>query len=234
MPLILPYNWGAENHPPPERITSVVTYNAELSAYISHLFAPEDAILRQIRQRASEEGLPQINIRPEEGRLLQLLAAALGARRALEIGTLGGYSGTWIARGLAPGGHLITVEVDAHHAQVARANFALAGLQEMVEVVEGDALQLLPRLARRGPYDLIFIDAEKVNYPRYLAWALQNGRAIAAHNVFRKGRILDREDRDPAVDAIRQFNAALAQAPGWIATIFPAGDGMAIGVRQAR
>jgi caffeoyl-CoA O-methyltransferase len=210
----------------------MVTYDSALSDYITSLFAPEDEVLHKIRQRAAQQGLPGINIRPEEGRLLQFLATALRARLALEIGTLGGYSGTWIARGLAPGGLLITVEKDPQRAQVARQNFALAGLQNMVEVVQGDALSLLPQLAQRGPFDLIFIDAVKEQYPYYLDWALQNGRAVAAHNAFRGGRILDRQDHDPSVEAIRQFNAALAQAEGWVATIFPAGDGMAVAVRQ--
>jgi len=146
-------------------------YNDALSAYITDLFAAEDDILQQIRANIEAAGLPMITIRPEEGRFLQLLVRLTGGRHVLEIGALGGYSGTWLARGLAPGGRLWTLEKSGKHAEVARANFALAGVSEQVEVVEGDAHQVLPKMADYAPFDLVFIDAEKEGYAdRSTAW----------------------------------------------------------------
>ncbi|MBI4768969.1 MAG: O-methyltransferase [Chloroflexi bacterium] len=180
----------------------------------------------------SQKGLPEISVRPEEGRFLQLLVRAVGARRAVEIGTLGGYSGTWIARGLAEGGQLLTIEKDSRHAEVARQCFALAGVAGRVEIKVGDAHDLLPGL--RGPFDFVFVDAEKSGYPAYLEWAagaLRPGGMLAAHRAFRGGRLLDPNDRDPDNETLRAFNLRLARDPRWLATIYPGGDGMAVGVR---
>jgi caffeoyl-CoA O-methyltransferase len=209
------------------------TYNDDLSAYISQTFAVEDQALGLIRKGISESGLPQISIRPEEGRFLQFLVQASRAKLALEIGTLGGYSGTWIARGLVENGRLITLEVDPHHAAVAREHFKIAGVADRVEVREGNALDLLPQLSSVGQFDFIFIDAEKESYPDYLDWALENlqpGGIVVAHNAFLHRDILNQTDKTERIKSMQQFNNRLASDQRLISTIFPAGDGLAIGV----
>ena len=209
------------------------TYNDELSSYISETFAVEDQALRLIRKGISESGLPQISIKAEEGRFLQFLVQANGARLALEIGTLGGYSGTWIARGLAESGRLITVELEPHHAAVAREHFRIAGISDRVEVREGNALDLLPQLSLDGPFDFIFIDAEKESYPQYLVWALENlrlGGIVVAHNSFLHRDILKQSDKTERIKSMQEFNNLLASDQRMISTIYPAGDGLAIGV----
>ena len=205
-------------------------YNDSLSQYITTTFAAEDAALRHIREIGPQKGLPQISVRPEEGRFLQFLARAVGATRAVEIGTLGGYSGTWIARGLAPGGSLISLEMSEKHAQVAREHFQLAGVAERVQVRVGDAHDLLPTLA--GPFDFVFIDAEKSGYPAYVEWAataLRPGGVMAAHNAFRGGALLESAEADSVI--LRTLWAQLAADPRWLATLYPGGDGMAVAVR---
>ncbi len=203
-----------------------------LTAYITEHFARPDAALQQIEAEIPRRGLPAIAITAEEGRFLQFLTRAVGGRRAVEIGTLGGYSGAWIARGLAAGGRLITLELEPHHAAVAREHLALAGVADRVEVRVGNAHDLLPGLAAEGPFDLCFIDAEKSGYDRYLDWALAQvrpGGVIAAHNAFRGGEILAAAP-DQAAAAMQRFNHRFAREPRLISTIFPAGDGMLIGV----
>jgi caffeoyl-CoA O-methyltransferase len=141
----------------------------------------------------------------------------------------------WIARALPEGGRLITVEKDAHHAQVAREHFELAQLSDRVEVLHGEASGLFTQLSGKGPFDFLFIDAEKASYPAYLAWALENlsrGGVLAAHNAFLHGDILDRASEDPGVRGMREFNAQLAKHPNLFSTIFPAGDGTAIAVMR--
>jgi caffeoyl-CoA O-methyltransferase len=208
-------------------------YNNALEGYLRTVFSPEDAILAHIREQIRRRGLPAISVRPEEGRFLQFLVAACGAQRALEIGTLGGYSGTWIARGLPASGRLITLELEPAHAEVAREHFALAGLEQAVELRVGDAHALLRDLAREGPFDFVFIDAEKEGYPAYLDWSLHNlrpGGVLAAHNAFRRGAIVEPGTDDPRVAATQRFNQLLAQHPGLIASVYPGGDGIALAV----
>lgn len=211
----------------------MTTYNDRLAAYIQQTFAAEDAVLQQIRAQIPARGLPEITIQPDEGRFLQFLVAVSGARQVLEIGTLGGYSGTWMARGLPPGGRLITLEVDPHHAAVAVEHFRQAGLEKIVEVRLGDAHQLLPELAGEFDFDFVFIDAEKPGYPAYLDWSLTHlgaGGVLAAHNAFRQGALIDVAANDENVSATRIFLQRLAEHPQAISTIFPAGDGMAVAV----
>ncbi len=211
------------------------TYNDALEAHFRTLFSPEDDLLARIRAGIEAHGMPTITVKPEEGRFLQFLAAACGARLALEIGTLGGYSSTWIMRGLQPEGRLITLEREAERAELAREHFALAGLAERVEVLVGDAHLLLPRLTARAPFDFVFIDAEKEGYPAYLAWAAENlrpGGVLAAHNAFRHGKVVEPGQQDAATQAMRAFNQRLAQDPRWIASLYPGGDGLAIAVRR--
>lgn len=189
--------------------------------------------MRAAREEAPRRGLPEISIKAEEGRFLQLAARACAARLAVEIGTLGGYSGIWIARGLVSGGRLLTLEANAHHAEVARDGFVRAGLADRVEVLLGDAHETLERIAPSGPFDFCFIDAEKTGYPAYLDWALAHvrpGGVIAAHNAFKGGALLDPAVRDADVEAVRATNERFARDPRLVATIFPAGDGTVIAV----
>jgi predicted O-methyltransferase YrrM len=191
--------------------------------YLTDLLAPSDPALESALQASAAAGLPAIQVSPTQGRLLQILARTCGARNILEIGTLGGYSTTWLARALPAGGRLITLEADPHHASVARANLAQAGLAEVVEVRLGPALETLPRLATDGaePFDLVFIDADKPSYPDYLTWALKltrRGGLIIADNVVRNGAVADETISDPGVLAVRRFLAMLASEPRLSAT----------------
>ena len=140
-------------------------YNDQISRYITSLFAEEDPPLKQAREESPQLGLPAISIKPEEGRFLQFLVRACGARKAVEIGTLDGYSGTWIGRGLLPGGKLISLDKEPKHAEVARKHFAEAGLGDVIEVLVGDAHRLLLEIKSQGPFDFVFIDAEKPCLP---------------------------------------------------------------------
>lgn len=209
------------------------TYDNALETYLRQHFGQEDEILARIRSQIPARGLPEITVKPEEGTFLQFLAAASEARNALEIGTLGGYSGTWIARGLADGGRLISLELEDKHAQVAREHFKLAGVEDRVEVRVGNAHDLLPSLTSEGPFDYVFIDADKEGYLAYLEWALDNsapGGVIAAHNAFRHGDIVDESNHEPRTNVMREFNQRLAMDPRLISTIYPAGDGIATAV----
>lgn len=208
-------------------------FNADLENYIRETFAAEDSILSRIRQQIKARGLPTITVKPDEGKFLQVLVAASGARKALEIGTLGGYSGTWIARGLPPDGRLISLEVDADRAAVAEDHFRLAGLEKRVEVRVGDAHVLLPELKDEAPFDFIFIDADKLGYPAYLKRApdlLRSGGVLTAHNVFRHGAVVDPAMDDSRTHAILKFNDMLAGDGRWLTTVYPAGDGLAVAV----
>jgi len=183
--------------------------------YITDLLAPPDPVLEAALQTSAAAGLPPAQVAPNQGKLLALLAQIHGARTILEIGTLGGYSTIWLARALPEGGRLITLEADPNHAEVARANLARAGLSEVVEIRLGRALETLPQLAAegRGPFDLIFLDADKPNNPEYLAWALRlsrPGSLIIADNVVRGGAVLDADSTDANVQGIRRFFDLLA------------------------
>ncbi|GCE02975.1 O-methyltransferase [Dictyobacter aurantiacus] len=164
----------------------------EIEEQIAQLFAPEDEGLRHALQAAKEKGLPEIQINPVQGKLLQVFAAANQSRKILEIGSLAGYSGIWLARALPADGRLISLELDPRHAEVIRASFAHAGVAERTEVRVGNALDLLPGLQAEAPFDLIFIDADKANYPHYLEWAIKlsrPGSVIIADNCVRDGRV---------------------------------------------
>lgn len=209
-------------------------YNDAISQYINDLFVPEDEALQRIYRETPRKGLPAISVKPEEGRFLQFLARASGAEKALEIGTLGGYSGAWIARGLPPGGKLITLEKELYHAEVAREHFRATGVGDRVEVRVGDAHQLLRALAAEGPFGFIFIDAEKSGYDAYFDWALEHtpvGGVIAAHNAFRKGSVAGLAEDDEWSEFTRRFNRRVARESRVISTIFPAGDGTLVAVK---
>ena len=192
--------------------------------YIENLFTPPDPLLDAALKSSVAAGLPAIQVSPAQGKLLHLLARAHGARRILEIGTLGGYSTIWLGRALQPDGNLITLEVDPRHAEVARTNIARAGLAGLVELRLGPALETLPTLVTegKGPFDLIFIDADKPGYSDYLGWALRlvrPGSLIIADNVVRTGKITDASSNDANVQGIRRFNKLLAAEPRVSATI---------------
>ncbi len=192
--------------------------------YITELFVPPDPALDAALQSSDAAGLPSINVSPNQGKLLYLLAQVQRARNILEIGTLGAYSTIWLGRALPAGGRLITLEFDPKHAEVARANIARAGLAGVVELRLGRALDTLPQLATegRGPFDLIFIDADKQGYPDYLAWALKlsrRGSLIIADNVVRKGAVADPASADSNVPGVRRYNQLLAAEPRVSATV---------------
>ena len=183
--------------------------------YITDLLVPSDPALEAALQAASDAGLPSIQVSPVQGKLLHLLARACQARQILEIGTLGGYSTIWLARALPAGGCVMTLEADPKHAEVARANFAHAGVASVIELRLGPALETLPKLAAegRGPFDLIFIDADKSNMREYFDWALKlsrPGSVIIADNVVRQGKVLDASSSDVDVQGVRRFNERLA------------------------
>ncbi len=183
--------------------------------YLTDLFVPPDAALEAALAASAAAGLPDIQVSPIQGKFLHLLARLQGARSILEIGTLGGYSTIWLARALLPGGRLVTLEYEPKHAEVARVNIVRAGLADRVEIRIGPALATLPQLAAegRGPFDLIFIDADKEGYPEYLEWALKlsrPGSLILADNVVREGAVIDPADQQPSLVGIRRFNEQLA------------------------
>ncbi|MFF9847691.1 O-methyltransferase [Streptomyces litmocidini] len=191
--------------------------------YITETIAPADEALTAALADSTAAGLPEIAVAPNQGKLLHLLAAVQGARNVLEIGTLGGYSTIWLARALPADGRLITLEYDPAHADVARANIARAGLDEIVEVRTGAALDSLPRLEAEGagPFDLVFIDADKVNNPHYVAWALKlsrPGTVIIVDNVVRNGKVATPDPDDPAITGTREMFDLIAGEPRLDAT----------------
>jgi len=211
-------------------------YNDQLSQYNTSLFAIQDEALQRAWEDTPRLGLPAISIKPEEGRFLQVLVRACGAKKAIEIGTLGGYSSIWIARGLLPGGKLITLEKEPRHAEIARQHFALAGLSQTVEIRVGNAWHSLSELTPEGPFDLIFIDADKPGYPKYLDWALENtrlGGVIVAHNAFRKGSVAGVVPPDEYTETMIEFNRRVANDSRLISIIYPAGDGTLVSVKVA-
>jgi predicted O-methyltransferase YrrM len=183
--------------------------------YVTGLLAPSDEALDAAVHAGEAAGLPQIQVSPPQGKLLHLLAKTIGASSILEFGTLAGYSTIWLARALPADGRLISLEANPEYAEVAAASIAAAGLGEVVEVRVGPALDQLPQLEAdgAGPFDLTFIDADKVHTPDYFAWALEHSRPgslIVADNVIRDGRLSDLGDDDPAIVAQRHFHEQLA------------------------
>jgi predicted O-methyltransferase YrrM len=196
----------------------------EVDRYFSDKLLPSDPSLESALETSVRAGLPAISVSPNQGKLLQILAQLVGARSILEIGTLGGYSTIWLARGLRPGGHLVTLEVDPKHAEVARLNVSRAGLKDVVEIRIGNALETLPQLSaeRRGPFDLVFIDADKQNIPTYFEWALKlsrPGALIVVDNVVRSGAVIDADSSDPSVQGVRRFVDLLRAQTGASGTV---------------
>jgi len=183
--------------------------------YVAGLLAPHDAALEAALSASGAAGLPEIQVSPPQGKLLQLLARSIGASAILEFGTLAAYSTIWLARALPEGGRLVTLESNPGYAEVAQENIARAGLDEVVDLRVGSALDLLPELHAEGvgPFDLTFIDADKESSPAYFEWALDHSRPgalIVADNVVRDGSLADSESDDPKVRAQRQLHDSIA------------------------
>jgi predicted O-methyltransferase YrrM len=192
--------------------------------YIEELLLPEDDALEAALRASAEAGLPAIGVSPAQGKMLELLARVRGARQILELGTLGGYSTIWLARALPADGRLVTLELSPDYAEVARVNIARAGLDHLVEQRIGPAIETLPQLVAegRGPFDLIFIDADKGGYPDYLRWTLElsaRGTLIIADNLVRGGQVLDPSGEDPSVAGSRRFTELLGTEPRVSATL---------------
>ncbi|NYI08312.1 O-methyltransferase [Allostreptomyces psammosilenae] len=195
----------------------------EVDDYFNGLLVPPDPVLEEVLAASEAAGLPPHQVAPNQGRLLNLLARLQGARRILEIGTLGGYSTIWLARALPVGGRLVSLEADPRHAEVARANIWRADLSGVVEIRTGPALESLPRLVEEGygSFDVVFIDADKPNNPEYLAWALRltrPGSLIIGDNVVRGGEVVDPDSTDPGVRGVRRFTELMAAEPRLSAT----------------
>jgi caffeoyl-CoA O-methyltransferase len=194
---------------------------------LTRRYAAEDEALRGALAAGASAGMPEIQISPLQGRLLQVLAAACGARKILEMGALAGYSGIWLARALPPGGRLISLEVSEKHAEVARGALAKAGLADRAEVRVGHAAELLPTLQGEAPFDLIFIDADKPGYPAYLDWALRLcrvGGIIVADNCIRGGKPFQGDD-DPGNQAIVEYDERIARDPRLRSVVLPLDEG---------
>ena len=195
----------------------------DVDNYLVENLIPADPALDKALKSNQAAGLPTIDVAPNQGKLLHLLARIQGARRILEIGTLGGYSTIWLARALPSDGNLITLEVEAKHAEVARANIERAGLSSLVQLRLGPALESLLQLQKEGakPFDLIFIDADKQNIPAYLEWSLRlsrPGTVIITDNVIRDGAIINAEDPDPRVQGVRRLFEMMSADPRLDAT----------------
>lgn len=208
---------------------------ASLLAYSEEMFASETEVHRWIRAQMEERGFPPIHVSALEGRILALLARLAGSERLLELGTLGGYSALWLVSLLSPNARLITVEAEPRHAALAREAFERAG-ESRIEILEGDARtvleeQVLGDPSRAGSFDLVFIDADKQNYPYYLDAAcklLRSGGLLLGDNAYWEGKVVDASARDVETEAIRLFNRRLAEDPRFESVLLPVRDGLAV------
>ena len=204
----------------------------ELEQYVRDLVGTEDAALLAARDRHEAADLPTMQISAEQGRLLAVLLRAIRARRVLEIGTLGGYSGIWIARSLVGKGHLDTIEANPDHAAVARGAFGDAGLDDRITIFEGDAVKILPTL--HEVYDAVFLDADKEPLPTYFREAVRLTRVggwVLCDNTFYHGRVLDPDDRADDVEGIRAYNRLASEDPRLVTAIVPVRDGLMISLK---
>ncbi len=200
--------------------------------YVSRLFAAEDELLVSLREEADRTGLPPISVSADTGRLLQVLLTSIGARRVLEVGTLGGYSAIWMARALPANGALLTIEIDPVHAAFAGRYVRRAGLDHLVEIRVGRALDILPSLDGER-FDAIFLDADKEPLPTYFDWGLRlvrRGGLIIADNALWGGKVLDDRVTDDATQGVRELNRRMATDPRVLGILVPTHDGVAIGV----
>ena len=208
---------------------------AALSTYITETFVQELPEQTQINIRAEQAGLPRIELRPQEGWMLYFFTQLIQAQKAVEVGTLAGYSASWIARALPEDGLLYTLELNPKHAEIAEANFQRLGLSDKIEVIVGDALQGL-ELLDIDTVDLVFIDADKPSYPDYFQWALdhvRSGGLILAHNAFRGGDIIKNPDdldasRREGIEAVKLTHQRVADDERLTGFVIPAGDGMLV------
>lgn len=196
---------------------------SEVDTYLCDNLIPSDPILDAVLRDSAAAGLPHIQVAPNQGKLLQLLVQIHAARTILEIGTLGGYSTIWMARALPKGGRLLTLEASTKHAAVAQANIARAGLADVVEIRVGNALDTLPVLVKQGggPFDFIFIDADKPRNPEYLEWSLRlshPGTVIVCDNVVRGGAVIDADCSDPTILGVRRYFELISKNPRLSAT----------------
>jgi caffeoyl-CoA O-methyltransferase len=209
-----------------------------VDAYILDLVGGEDDVLRAADNSIAASNLPPISVSANQGKFLHVLAKACGAKKILEIGTLAGYSAIWMARALPPGAKLITLEFDPEHARVAQTNIERADLANLIDIRVGKAIELLPELTGEGPFDMIFIDADKPPYTEYFTWSLKlsrPGTLIIADNVIREGKVLDKQSNDDMVMGVQRFNQYLSSCTDVTATIIQTvgskmHDGMAIAV----
>lgn len=207
--------------------------DARLHGYIAELFCAEDELLAELREELEERGFPTIQVPAITGKTLQVLVRAAGARKILEVGTLGGYSAIWMGRALPADGELVTLEKSPEHAALAREFVERAGLDGKVSIRVGDARELLPEVDPDGSFDAVFLDADKESYPLYLEEAerlLGPGGLVLADNALWKGKVLDGGGSD-ADRGIREFNRLLSESPAFTAIILPVGDGVAVGVK---
>ncbi|PIU00129.1 MAG: O-methyltransferase [Bdellovibrionales bacterium CG10_big_fil_rev_8_21_14_0_10_45_34] len=205
-----------------------------LEEYVQNVFQPEDDDLLKAREFSDDAGLPQIQVGPMDGRHLSVLAASCGARKMVEIGTLGGYSGVCLLKGAAMGAHLWTLEIDQKHFEVAQKTFKNAGFEKNVTPILGSALEKLKTIENEGPFDLVFVDADKVSYPHYLEWASRNlrvGGMLIGDNTFAFGKLADPYHRQESVLALREFNKRVAQSGRYLGTILPTSEGLTVGVK---
>ena len=205
-----------------------------LQRYIEELFAVEDSILARVRARHAEVDLPPIHISPDEGKLLNVLLRAAGARTVLEIGSLAGYSGIWLARALPPQGRLTTIEKDSRHATLARQAYAEAGVAGQVQLLEGDARAVLRTLA--PGFDAVFVDADKEPMAEYFGESvrlLRVGGLLLSDNAFFHGAVVDPSDRSAQAEGVRAFNRLAATDSRVVAAVIPIRDGVVVGVKVA-
>lgn len=213
-------------------------YDPKVARYAEETFKPEDEVLREIRERSDRLRVPSIQVGKMDGLHLEVLTRAMNAKKAVEIGTLSGYSGVCILRGLQPGGMLYTFEYEPKHAEIARESFRNAGFEGQAKIFIGKALENLPKIQNEGPFDLVFIDADKMNYPNYFEWAAQNlrpGGCILADNTFAWGMIADSQfpnrDAEIAATGLQKFNAKVATDQRFRATILPTAEGLTVAVK---
>jgi caffeoyl-CoA O-methyltransferase len=210
----------------------------KIMEYAERVFHPEDETLKDVRQRSCLAGLPEIQVSPMDGLHLEILARACQAKKIVEIGTLGGYSGICLCRGMVSDGTLYTLEINSTNAGVAQQSFEKAGYSASAKILLGPAIETLSDIKKLGPFDLVFIDADKINYPYYLDWAaahLRVGGLVVADNTFAFGQIADDEGIDSSdgasLKALRIYNEKAATDPRFRSTILPTGEGLTVTVK---
>ena len=208
-----------------------------LQRYIEELFAVEDSVLKRVRERHAELDLPPIHISPDEGKLLHVLLRAAGARSVLEVGSLAGYSGIWLARALPADGTLTTIEKHPVHAELARQAYAEAGVAERIRLIEGEAMSVLETLPPDTAFDAVFVDADKEPLPQYFEWSvrlLRPGGLLLCDNAFFHGSVVDPHDHSPQAEGVRAFNRLAATDRRVVSAVIPIRDGVVIGVKVVR